>query len=95
MIRWSAYSTTTMAPSTSMPTARIRPNMTMLVIDMSNTASSEKHSRKEVGIAKPTSSAERMPSAPSTTIITSAMAVSTELSSWATMPSTWLDSSME
>jgi hypothetical protein len=50
-----------------------------------------KHSRNEVGIAKPTSIADRVPSAARTTIITSAMAVRTEPSSWRTMPSTCTD----
>ena len=67
----------------------------MLVTDMPNMASIAKHSRNEVGIAKPTSSADRRPNAPSTTIITSAMAVSTEPSSWLTMPCTWRLSSIE
>jgi hypothetical protein len=80
-----------MAPSTSMPTARIRPNITMLEIGMPMMPRRMKHSRNEVGIAKPTSIAERVPSAASTTIITSAMAVRTEPSSWRTMPSTCTD----
>ena len=91
----SAYSTTTIAPSTSIPTARIRPNITMLEIEIPKTASSAKHKRNEVGIAKPTNKDGRIPSEASTTIITSAIAVSTEASSWLTMPSTFLELSIE
>ena len=94
-MRLSAYSTTTMAPSTSIPTARISPNITMLDTATPITASSAKHSRNDVGIAKPTSSAGRMPSAASVTIITSAIAVSTELSSCLTIDSTVRDWSLE
>ena len=90
-MRRSAYSTTTMAPSTSMPTARISPNMTMLEIVIPTTAMIAKQRRNEVGIAKPTRSAERVPSAASTTIITSAMAVSTDPSSCVTIDRTVRD----
>ena len=62
--------------------------MTMLDTVIPMPSSSRKQSRKLVGMAKPTSSAARVPSAPSTTIITSAMAVSTEPSSCLTMLST-------
>ena len=71
----------TMALSTSMPTARISPNITMLEIEIPITAISAKVRRKEVGIAMPTSSADRVPKVASTTIITSAIAVRTEPSS--------------
>ena len=84
-IRLSAYSTTTMAPSTSMPTERIRPNMTMFEMATPMTARNAKQSRNEVGMAKPTSSAERVPRVARTTIMTSAMAVRTEPSSWFTI----------
>ena len=87
-MRLSAYSTTTMAPSTSIPTARISPNITMFEIDTPIAASSAKHSRNEVGIANPTSSAARLPRLDSTTIITSAIAVSTDPSSWLTIEPT-------
>ena len=87
-MRLSAYSTTTMAPSTSIPTARIRPNMTMFEIETPITARKAKQSRKEVGIAKPTSRAARLPREARTTIITSATAVRTEPSSWLTMEPT-------
>jgi hypothetical protein len=90
-MRLSAYSTTTMAPSTSMPTARIRPNITMLEIGISKSASSAKQSMKEVGTAKPTSSAERAPRAASTTTMTRQIAVSTEPSSWPTMRPTSIE----
>jgi hypothetical protein len=74
-----------------MPTARIRPNITMLEIATPMIPSRTKASMKEVGIAKPTSMADRVPRAARTTIITSAMAVSTELSSWRTMSATVTD----
>ena len=65
--------------------------MTMLLIATPSTANSAKVNRNEVGIAKPTSSAERIPSEASTTIITSAIAVMTEPSSWLTIDEmTWL-----
>jgi len=54
-------------------------------------ARNAKHNRNEVGMANPTSSADRVPSDASTTIITSAMAVSTDPSSCRTMPSTMVD----
>ncbi len=60
----------------------------MFEMVISSIASSAKHNRNEVGIAKPTSSAARVPSEASTTIITSAMAVSTDPSSWLTMEAT-------
>ena len=84
-MRLSAYSTMTIAPSTSIPTARISPNITILEIGTPIAPSSRKVSRNEVGIAKPTSNAERVPSVASTTIITSAIAVRTEPSSWLTI----------
>ena len=84
-----------MAPSTSIPTERMSPNITMLEIEIPITARKAKHSMNEVGMAKPTSSAERMPSEASTTIMTSAMAVSTEPSSWPTIDSTVRDWSFE
>ena len=49
-IRLSAYSTTTIAPSTSIPTAKINPNITILEIVTPITPSSTKHNKKEVGI---------------------------------------------
>ena len=67
----------------------------MLEIDTPISASSRKHRRKEVGIAKPTSSAGRRPSEARTTIITSAMAVSTDPSSWLTMEATCRDWSFD
>ena len=91
----SAYSTTTMAPSTSMPTARISPNMTMLLIDRPSACMSAKDSRNEHGMAIPTSRAERKPSAANTTIMTKMIAVATEPSSWPTMERTSVDWSME
>ena len=94
LIRLSAYSTTTIAPSTNIPTARIKPNITMFDIAMPITDINAKHNRNDVGIAKPTSNADLIPKDANTTIITSAIAVRTELSSCPTMPSTSLDKSM-
>ena len=65
--------------------------MTMLEIATPMAASRAKHSRNEVGMAKPTSRAERSPSIASVTIMTSAMAVSTEFSSWPTIEPTVMD----
>ena len=87
-MRLSAYSTTTIAPSTSIPTAKIRPNITMFEIVMPMTPSKTKHKRKDVGIENPTSNAARVPSEVKTTIITKATAVKTDPSSWLTMLST-------
>ena len=80
-----------MAPSTNMPTARISPNITMLEMVMPIAAKSAKHKRNEVGIAKPTSRAGRVPKDASTTIMTKAMAVRTEPSSWLTIEATARD----
>ena len=90
-IRLSAYSTTTMAPSTNIPTASISPNITILEIVIPDIPIRAKAKRKDVGIAKPTRSADRIPSAAKTTIITRAMAVKTEPSSWLTISETCLD----
>ena len=91
LIFLSAYSTTTIAPSTSIPTARIRPNITMFEIVISITAKRAKHKRKDVGIAKPTNKAGLVPKAARTTIITNAIAVRTEPSSWLTIDATLRD----
>ena len=93
-MRLSAYSTTTIAPSTSIPTAKIKPNITILEIDMPIIASSAKHNKKDVGIAKPTKRADLIPKDAKTTIMTSAIAVKTELSSCPTIPSTSFDKSI-
>ena len=90
-MRLSAYSTTTMAPSTNIPTASINPNITILEIVIPDIPISAKAKRKEVGIAKPTRRADRIPSAAKTTIITRAMAVKTDPSSWLTISETCLD----
>ena len=63
----------------------------MFEIVMPITASRTKQSRNDVGIAKPTKSAARVPKDASTTIITKAMAVSTEPSSCDTMLATTRD----
>ena len=94
-MRLSAYSTTTIAPSTNMPTARIRPNITIFEIEIPITARKTKHSRKEVGMAKPTRKAGRDPRAAKTTIITRAMAVRTDPSNCLTILSTLRDWSLE
>ena len=60
-MRLSAYSTTTMAPSTNIPTAKIRPNITIFEMVMSMTPKSTKQSKNDVGIEKPTKSAARVP----------------------------------
>ena len=78
-----------MAPSTSILTARISPNITMFDIVTPITANSAKVSRNAAGTANPTSSADRVPRLAGTTIITRAMAVSTDPSVCATMLSTW------
>ena len=52
---------------------------------------STKASMKDVGIANPTSMAERVPRAANTTTMTSAMAVKTDPSSWRTMSATVTD----
>ena len=80
-----------MAPSTSMPTDRIRPNITIFEMVMPMTAMIAKDKRNEVGIANPTNSAERVPSVARTTIMTSAMAVRTEPSSCDTIERTVRD----
>ena len=90
-MRLSAYSTTTMAPSTNMPTAKISPNMTMFEIEMPMTARNAKQSKNDVGMANPTKKAGRDPSAARTTIITKAMAVRTEPSNCLTILSTFRD----
>ena len=66
----------------------------MFEIDIPMTAISAKHNKNDVGIANPTSRADLIPKEASTTIITSAIAVKTELSSCPTMPSTSFDKSI-
>ncbi len=57
----SAYSTTTIAASTSMPEARIRLNSTTMFIVMLSAPMARMPVRKEAGIAMPTSRPERRP----------------------------------
>jgi hypothetical protein len=71
-----------------MPTARINPNITIFDTVMPIRARKAKHSRNDVGMAKPTSNAARMPNAARTTIITSAIAVKTDPKSCWTIEST-------
>ena len=87
-IRLSAYSTTTIAPSTNIPTAKISPNMTIFEIVTPITPSKTKHNKKEVGIAKPTRIAPLDPNDVSTTIMTRAIAVRTEPSNCPTILAT-------
>jgi hypothetical protein len=83
------------AASTSMPTARIIPNMVMLLTLIPSAAISPNDSRNEQGMAMPTSRAERRPRAANTTIITRITAVRTLDSSWLTMSVTRDDSSID
>jgi hypothetical protein len=87
-MRLSAYSTTTMAPSTSIPTARIRPNITMFDTATPITARSAKAQQERGRDRKAHQQRRARAQAASTTIITSAMAVRTEPSSWLTMEAT-------
>ena len=66
-----------MAPSTSMPTARIRLNSTTIFTGRPSEDRVRMPSRKEPGMAMPTRPAERMPSAPTMTIMTSSTALRT------------------
>ena len=69
----------------------MRPNITILEIVIPDIPIRAKARRKEVGIANPTSKADLIPSAAKTTIITNAIAVKTEPSSWLTISETCLD----
>ena len=60
----------------------------MFEMEIPISARKAKHSRNDVGIAKPTSKAARIPRAASTTIITSAIAVKTDPRSCCTILST-------
>ncbi len=73
----SASSTTTMAPSTSMPTAMIRLNSTTMLMVSPPAASARMAARKEPGMATPTSRALRTPRMPMMTMNTSSTAAST------------------
>ena len=57
----SAYSTTTMPPSTRMPTASTRPNMTIWFSVTPMALSIRKASMKQAGMAAPTIRPWRMP----------------------------------
>ncbi len=67
-----------MAPSTSMPTARISENRTTMLMVSPSALSTRIPARNEPGMAMPTSAAERTPRAATTTIITSSTANTTE-----------------
>ena len=95
LISLSAYSTTIIAPSTSIPTANIKPNITILDIDILKIANNANVSMKDIGIAKPTNNADLVPNEAKTTIITSAIAVKTADSRESTMPFTCLELSNE
>ena len=73
----SANSVTTIAPSTNIPTARIRLKSTTILIDSPKEAKTRIPSRKDPGIAIPTSKPERHPSAPMMIIITNKIALIT------------------
>ena len=73
----SAYSVTTMAPSTSMPTARISENRTTMLTVSPRSDSTRMPVRNDPGMAMPTSPAVRTPKAPTTTIMTSRTALMT------------------
>ena len=75
----SAYSTTTVAPSTSMPTARISENSTTMLTVRPIVPSTAMPQRNETGTARPTSSDERRPSIATMMIMVSATAASTLL----------------
>ena len=62
---------------------------------MSINPNKTKHNKNDVGMAKPTNNAARVPRDAKTTIITNAMAVSTDPSSWLTMDSTVRDWSLD
>ncbi len=68
------------APSTSMPTVSTSPNITIMLTVIPSPESVRKPRRIEVGIAMPTRSAERKPSAATITIITRTMAVAMDAS---------------
>ena len=65
--------------------------MTIFEIEIPITAKKAKQSKNDVGMANPTKKAGRDPRAASTTIMTKAMAVSTEPSNCLTIPSTFRD----
>ena len=71
----------TMAPSTSMPTVSTRPKSIMLFIVLPVSPAKAKAIMKDVGMATPTSSAERTPRAATQTTMTRMIAVMMEFSS--------------
>ena len=73
----SANSMVTMAPSTSIPTTRIRLNSTIIFMVMPKKNITVMAARKEPGIAMPTRMLGRIPRAKTITIITRIMAVRT------------------
>ena len=85
---------TTIAPSTSMPTASTMENMTMVLSVSPDMERSVKPMRKEVGIERPTMSAERGPRAATTMIMTRRMAVTIEPVRLERMSRTWVDWSL-
>ena len=78
-MRRSASSTTTIVPSTSMPTAMMSENSTTMLIVSPAKPSTRMPVRKEPGMETPTRPAVRSPSAATTTIITSTIAAMTLL----------------
>ena len=73
-----AYSVTTIAPSTNMPTHSTIPNMTIMLTVNPAADRIKKPIMNEVGIAMPTNNPDPTPSDATTMIITSAMAVRIE-----------------
>ena len=67
----SANSVTTIAPSTNIPTDKIKLKRTTIFIESPNKERTRMPSKKEPGIAIPTNAPERQPSAPTMMIITS------------------------
>ena len=71
----SAYSTMTMALSTRTPTDRIRPNKIIILMVSPWIKNRKKAIKKQAGIAQPTNTAERQPSAAIQTIKTKTTAL--------------------
>ena len=91
----SAYSVTTMAPSTSMPTASMSENRTTILIVSPRTANTRMPVRNDPGMASPTRMPLRTPKAPMITIRTNRTALSTLFWRSARMVRIWTDLSWE
>ena len=90
----SAYSVTTMAPSTNIPTANISANNTMLFSVKPKLSMQSKEIRKDPGMAIATSKAERIPRVQSTTIMTNKVEVMTLFCRSANLTLVLMDSSL-